>query len=131
MANGAMSCASTSMTRAVLICAPCMRELLLLHHPLLPQQSLCSTLPPLNTMAAHGIPHFVFRKNAARKRSCQGIAGRHSARGVTEHRGSNFRTSDIADGHSYPAMKACVAHGIQIAHEYIDRKKRNGLKLAI
>jgi hypothetical protein len=41
---------------------------------------------------------------------------------VTEHMERDFRDREIADGHSYPTMEACIAHGIQTAHEYIDRK---------
>lgn len=41
---------------------------------------------------------------------------------VTEHKGRDFQDSEVADGHSYPTMEACIAHGIQTAHEYIDRR---------
>jgi hypothetical protein len=41
---------------------------------------------------------------------------------VTEHMGRDFKDREIADGHSYPTTDDCIAHGIQTAREYIDRK---------
>lgn len=41
---------------------------------------------------------------------------------VTEHTERAFRDSEVADGHSYPTMDACIAHGIQTAYDYIDRR---------
>ncbi|HTH45275.1 MAG TPA: hypothetical protein VL528_09340 [Oxalicibacterium sp.] len=39
---------------------------------------------------------------------------------VTEHKGRNFQDREVVDGHSYPTMDACIAHGIQSARDYID-----------
>lgn len=42
---------------------------------------------------------------------------------VTEHmEGRDFKDREVVDGHSYPTVDACVAHGIQTAREYIDRR---------
>lgn len=41
---------------------------------------------------------------------------------ITEHFTGGFKDREIADGHSYPTMEECIAHGIQTAHEYIDTK---------
>jgi len=41
---------------------------------------------------------------------------------VTEHMGRDFKDREVADGHSYPTIEECIAHGIQTAREYIDRR---------
>ncbi len=49
---------------------------------------------------------------------------------ITEHFDGGFRDREVADGHSYPTIDECIAHGIQTAHEYID-KKAEGPKKAV
>jgi len=41
---------------------------------------------------------------------------------VTEYTADGFKDREVADGHSYPTIDECIAHGIRTAHEYIDRK---------
>lgn len=48
---------------------------------------------------------------------------------ITEHFADGFKDREIADGHSYPTMEDCIAHGIQTAHEYIDDKTGGSKKV--